>query len=97
MAPAASEAKSPVPASLLPQHSGDNPTVSAVQVIGPPVRRCVSLPNIKISETSAETEIEILDDDYSYDVAQEIVKNEKRRSLWKRTKRVFRRLVCCCA
>jgi len=94
IAPAA-KAELPVPSSSTPQHSGDDPTVSAVKVIGPPVRRCVSLRNIKIGETSAQTEIEISADDYSYEVAQNIVK--KRRSLWKRTKRFFRRLVCCCA
>jgi hypothetical protein len=96
------EAKSPVPSlSLRLQHSDDDThnegpseVVSPIEVTGPPARRSVSLLNISISVRSIEIEMQISADD-SYN-ATIIVKN-KRGSFWKRTKRFFRRLICCCA
>jgi len=102
MAPAAVEAKSPDPSSSLCHHSDDDThnerpsdVVSPVEVTGPPARRSVSLPNISISVTPIEIEM-LISADGSYNAVSIIVKN-KRISFLKRTKRFYRRLICCCA
>jgi len=98
------EAKSPAPSSSLRQHPDDDTRIMKARQIltawWAPLKSLVCqwndlfhLPNISISVTPIEKEMQIFDD--SYNAVPITVKN-KRGSFWKRTKRFFRRLVYCC-